>query len=116
MSEIIKLASAGTMESSDAYVEISPCDTVQVEIESVVKGQFGDVIEAVKRSPVRILLVHGESDHFVPLDMSRRIAASAPDTVTLHTYPNASHALSYIADRERYEKMATDYLSKDQHL
>ena len=49
MSEIIKLASAGTMESSDAYVEISPCDTVQVEIESVVKGQFGDVIEAVVR-------------------------------------------------------------------
>lgn len=76
----------------------------------------GDVIEAIKRSPVRILLVHGESDHFVPLDMSRRIAASAPDTVTLHTYPNASHALSYIADRERYENMATDYLTQNQYL
>ncbi len=49
MSEIIKVASAGTMESSDAYVEISPAAHVQVEIESVVKGQFGDVIEAVVR-------------------------------------------------------------------
>jgi len=49
MSEIIKMASAGTMESSDAYVEISPSSAVQVEIESVVKGQFGDVIESVVR-------------------------------------------------------------------
>ena len=31
MSEIIKVASAGTMESSDAYVEISPAADVQVE-------------------------------------------------------------------------------------
>ena len=49
MSEIIKVASAGTMESSDAYVEISPAADVQVEIDSVVKGQVGDVIEEVVR-------------------------------------------------------------------
>ncbi len=49
MSEIIRVAAAGTMESSDAYVEISPAAGVQVEIESVVKGQFGDVIEEVVR-------------------------------------------------------------------
>jgi len=53
MSEIVKLASAGTMESSDAYVEISPSADVKVEIESVVKGQFGDVIESVVREVLR---------------------------------------------------------------
>lgn len=48
MADIIKTASAGTLESSDAYVEIFPCENgIQVEIESVVKGQFGHVIEAV---------------------------------------------------------------------
>ena len=48
--DIIKSASAGTMESSDVYVEIEPgCDGVQVELESVVKLQFGDAIEAAVR-------------------------------------------------------------------
>lgn len=48
MTEIIKIASAGTLESSDVYVEIEPCtEGIQVEVESVVKEQFGDAIEAV---------------------------------------------------------------------
>ena len=45
--EIIKSASAGTMESSDAYVEIEPADSLSVELESVVQEQFGDDIRAV---------------------------------------------------------------------
>ena len=48
--DIVKSASAGTMESSDVYVEIEPgCGGVQVELESVVKLQFGDAIEAAVR-------------------------------------------------------------------
>ncbi len=39
-------ASAGTMESSDAYVEIEPCDSaLNIEIESVVLKQFGEKIK-----------------------------------------------------------------------
>lgn len=45
--EIIKNASAGTMESSDAYVEIEPAETLSVELESKVQEQFGDAILAV---------------------------------------------------------------------
>ena len=44
--QIVKNASAGTMESSDAYVEIEPADTLQVQLESVVGQQFGQQIEA----------------------------------------------------------------------
>ena len=41
-------ASAGTMESSDAYVEIEPgTGKVDVRLESVVAQQFGDSIRAV---------------------------------------------------------------------
>ncbi len=43
--DILKSASAGTLESSDAYVEISPAKDLSVEIESVVKAQFGDAIK-----------------------------------------------------------------------
>ncbi|MBR5529830.1 MAG: citrate lyase acyl carrier protein [Oscillospiraceae bacterium] len=45
--EIIKNASAGTMESSDAYVEIEPAEALSVELESKVQEQFGDAILAV---------------------------------------------------------------------
>lgn len=44
---IVKNASAGTMESSDAYVEIEPADTLDVQLESVVQAQFGEEIRAV---------------------------------------------------------------------
>ncbi len=47
---ILKQASAGTMESSDVYVEIeSNEDGLEIHIESVVEKQFGDKIEATVR-------------------------------------------------------------------
>lgn len=45
--EIVKIASAGTMESSDVYVEIEPAASLQVQLESVVLEQFGDEIRKV---------------------------------------------------------------------
>ncbi len=48
--EILKNASAGTMESSDAYVEIMPgSGKVEIQLESVVKQQFGEEIEKAVR-------------------------------------------------------------------
>ncbi len=64
--EILKSASAGTIESSDAYVEIEPKEgTLDIQIESVVKEQFGEEIKAavkdvldengVKNASVRVV-------------------------------------------------------------
>ena len=50
--DIVKCAFAGTMESSDAYVEIEPGSGIEITLESVVAGQFGDSI----RAPVRDVL------------------------------------------------------------
>ena len=44
--DIKKRASAGTMESSDAYVEIEPANGISITLESVVAGQFGTAIRA----------------------------------------------------------------------
>ena len=66
MAEVVKKAWAGTMESSDAYVEIEPAEAgVTVELQSVVQAQFGAAIEAavrdvlqqqgVERAHVRVL-------------------------------------------------------------
>ena len=46
--EIKAMASAGTMESSDVYVEIEPgTQGLQVQLESVVAQQFGQEIRNV---------------------------------------------------------------------
>ena len=47
--ELVKSAVAGTMESSDAYVEIEPAEGLQIQLESVVAQQFGDAIKDVVR-------------------------------------------------------------------
>ena len=47
--ELIKSAVAGTMESSDAYVEIEPAEGLQIQLESVVAQQFGQAIKDVVR-------------------------------------------------------------------
>ena len=52
--DIMKRASAGTMESSDVYVEIEPGDNgIQIELESVVRAQFGDAICAAVQDVLR---------------------------------------------------------------
>jgi citrate lyase subunit gamma (acyl carrier protein) len=58
--KILKSASAGTVESSDAYVEIEPgCGSLNISIESVVKKQFGDRIESSAKD---VLNEYGISD------------------------------------------------------
>lgn len=50
MAIILKAASAGTMESSDAYVEIEQgSGGLDIHVESVVAQQFGQAIEAAVR-------------------------------------------------------------------
>ena len=44
MSVIVRRAVAGTLESSDALVEIEPCGELRVELDSVVEAQYGDSI------------------------------------------------------------------------
>lgn len=47
--QIRKSAAAGTLESSDVYVEIEPGTGIDIQLESVVKEQFGDSIVQVVR-------------------------------------------------------------------
>ena len=49
MTEIVKKAWAGTLESSDAYVEVEPAQALTIELQSVVQAQFGEAIEETVR-------------------------------------------------------------------
>ena len=60
-------------------------------------------------SKVPILLIHGEADLFVPIEMSRQIAAAAPERITLHTFPDAGHGISFLLDKDRYVRLVQEF-------
>ena len=69
-------------------------------------------VEAVKKTRLPILLIHGDDDRFVPYEMSCRIHAAAPDRITFHTVPGAGHALNYAKDPEGYAQTVRAFLNK----
>ena len=60
-------------------------------------------IEAVKKTGVPILFIHGAEDKFVPAYMSKNMIAAAKNADSeLYTAENAKHAMSYAADPAKY--------------
>ncbi len=59
MAAILKTACAGTLESSDVFVEIGPAQGIEIELDSVVGDQFGTQIQC---SAEEILLQYGITD------------------------------------------------------
>ena len=54
MEKIICRATAGTLESSDVFVTLEPCGNgLEIEIDSVVKSQYGDAIRAAVEDVLR---------------------------------------------------------------
>ena len=64
---------------------------------------------AVKRATVPILLMHGESDTFVPDCMSDAIYNSNPK-IKLEKFPQAEHAACYLSETERYLAIADGFV------
>ena len=66
-------------------------------------------IEAVKRARVPIIFYHGESDDFVPCDMSRACYEACASTKRLVTIPGAGHGLCFCADPEYYIETLAEF-------
>lgn len=58
--------------------------------------------EAVTRSTVPIIFIHGEDDDFVPCEMSRINYEACISRKMLVTIPGAGHGLSYPVDPDKY--------------
>ncbi len=71
-----------------------------------------DVQQAVKDARVPILIIHGESDGFVPCTMSEPAYEANPRLVTRVTFPGADHALSYLTDTKRYWTIVTEFMEQ----
>lgn len=70
-----------------------------------------DAREAVKHTTVPILIIHGESDSFVPQEMSD-IVQNNPVMVQRFTVPGAEHGISYLVDTQGYRKIVTEFIRK----
>lgn len=70
-----------------------------------------NAIDAVKNAKVPILLMHGEEDRLVPVEMSEKIAKTNT-LVERHTFAGAPHGMSYMADEEKYLKIVKDFIER----
>jgi len=81
---------------------VRPLATVAARIFGGFDLHGASAVEAVKNAKVPILIIHGEDDRFVPCDMGRAIHAACSEGAELVTFPDAGHAISYLADEARY--------------
>ncbi len=65
--------------------------------------------EAMKTCKVPVILFHGESDDFVPCDMSKKVFDCCKTRKRLVTIKDAGHGLSYIIDPEKYLASLTEF-------
>lgn len=69
-----------------------------------------DPIRAVADSKLPILIFHGDSDLFVPCDMSKRLKESCPEMVRLEIVPDAGHGLAYVVGPKQYETSMLEFM------
>lgn len=70
-------------------------------------------IEAVKKCAVPVIFFHGESDDFVPCDMSRENFEACASRKRLVTIPGAGHGLSYAVEPQRYLEELRDFFGPE---
>ena len=69
-------------------------------------------VEAVKRTTVPILIIHGEAHGFVPAVMSEEVYKACPDRVQRVTFPGADHGISFLVDENRYRRIVTEFVKE----
>ncbi len=71
--------------------------------------------KSVAESKIPVLLIHGEADGFVSCEMSEKIAKAAENSgvdLRFFKFENATHAMSYLQDAEKYRSVAFDFVNE----
>ena len=68
--------------------------------------------EAVKKSKIPILFIHGEDDRFVPCHMGKECYEGCPGKKRILTVEGAGHGLSHCVDAKRYEAAVDEFLDE----
>lgn len=67
-------------------------------------------LEAVAKTDIPILPIHGEDDLFVPYEMGLELKRANP-SIRFEGFPKAGHGLSYMLDTPRYERIVREFLA-----
>ncbi len=77
-----------------------------VRLGALLFGRFdpnrADAVEAMKQCRLPVLFFHGDTDDFVPCEMSRQLYAACTAPKELVITPGAGHGLCYPVDTEAY--------------
>lgn len=86
-----------------------------VKLSATLWGGFyldsASAIDAVQKTNIPILLIHGEDDRFVPEYMSRDIYEANKKIIRYETFPCAGHGLSFMVDNKRYRRVVDEFLA-----
>ena len=75
-----------------------------IRLGAIIYGGFDPEV-AVLSSKTPIIIMHGDSDNFVPLMMSEKIGEGASVPVRHETFSGASHCMCYIMHPKRYREI-----------
>lgn len=70
-------------------------------------------MEALKTCKIPVIFFHGETDDFVPCDMSREMYHACTSPKKLVTIPDAGHGLVYVKDNETYFQAVIEFFNEN---
>jgi fermentation-respiration switch protein FrsA (DUF1100 family) len=70
-------------------------------------------VEAMKCCTLPVIFFHGETDDFVPCDMSRQLYEACASRKQLITVPGAGHGLSFPVDQEYYLQTLREFFGPE---
>ncbi len=73
-------------------------------------------LDALRTTHVPVLLVHGTDDSFVPISMTYENYKACASPKRLFVVPGANHGMSYMLDREGYERAAREFFADFDHV
>lgn len=66
-------------------------------------------IESLKHCKVPVFFAHGTDDHFVPVEMTYENYKACASEKRLLIVPGADHCMSYLLEKETYERTANEF-------
>lgn len=96
--------------------KLSPCVFYPlIRLGAIIFGGFdpssASATKAVANTDIPILIIHGDDDKLVPIEMSEKIAKNGT-TVNLIKVKDASHCTAFFFDEELYVNSVKSFLSK----
>jgi len=69
-------------------------------------------LDAMRVNKIPVLFVHGTDDDFVPVEMTYENYKACNAEKELLIVPGATHAMSYLVDRDGYENAVKQFWTK----